>query len=331
MNRSLVLILSALVSTAGIVHAATSAPLGTQAGDLSITKTDNLTTVLSGGTLNYTIVAGNFSQQAATATVTDAFPLQCGSINWSCAGSAGGTCVSGGYGSINTLVNLPAGASVTFNASCGVTGGLAGGTVISNTANVALVGGTDPNLANNSATDTTTVIGETIISGTKSVSGTFEPGGTVTYTIVLSNTGTGAQADNPGAEFVDVLPASLNLVSASASSGTAVATIATRTVTWNGALAAKGTATITIVATVGAGASGTISNSGTINYDRDGSGTNSSGRSTDDPSLPGDGDATDFVVTGVAGPVTAVPSAGFWGLVALTVLTLGFGLHRRLV
>jgi len=38
----------------------------------------------------------------------------------------------------------------------------------------------------------------------------------VTYTVVLTNSGPGAQGDNPGNEFTDVLPAGLTLVSATA-------------------------------------------------------------------------------------------------------------------
>ena len=45
-------------------------------------------------------------------------------------------------------------------------------------------------------------------------------GGTITYTIVLTNNGTGVQGDNAGNEFTDTLPAGLTLVSANATSGT---------------------------------------------------------------------------------------------------------------
>ena len=72
------------------------------------------------------------------------------------------------------------------------------------------------------------------------MTGTFQVGGTVTYTVVLTNNGTGNQADNAGNEFTDVLPAGLTLVSATATSGTAVATVGTNTVTWNGSLAPLG-------------------------------------------------------------------------------------------
>jgi uncharacterized repeat protein (TIGR01451 family) len=64
------------------------------------------------------------------------------------------------------------------------------------------------------------------------VTGSAVVGATLTYTVTLTNSGAGTQADNPGNEFIDVLPATLSLVSAVASSGSAVATSATKTVTW---------------------------------------------------------------------------------------------------
>jgi uncharacterized repeat protein (TIGR01451 family) len=147
------------------------------------------------------------------------------------------------------------------------------------------------------------------VAGTKSVAGTFRMGGTVTYTVTLTNSGNTAQADNAGHEFTDVLPGSLTLVSASATSGTAVATTATNTVTWDGVLAASGgTATISIVATVKPGTAGqTIANQGTISFDADGDGSNESSATTDDPSTVAKNDPTVFTVAGVP-VVTATKS-----------------------
>ena len=137
-----------------------------------------------------------------------------------------------------------------------------------------------------------------VIAATKTVAGTFAVGGTVNYTVTLTNSGTAGQNDNPGNEFTDVLPASLTLVSASASSGTALATVGTNTVTWNGALAPLGgSVTITITATINAGTQGTtITNQGTVSYDADGNGTNESSKATDDPGAPGGNDPTSFIV-----------------------------------
>lgn len=137
-----------------------------------------------------------------------------------------------------------------------------------------------------------------VIAATKTVAGTFNIGGTVAYTVTLTNSGTANQADNPGNEFTDVLPAGLTLVNATATSGTAVPTVGTNTVTWNGALAPLGgSVTITITATVNAGTAGTtISNQGTVAYDADGNGTNEASRLTDDPALGGANDPTSFLV-----------------------------------
>jgi uncharacterized repeat protein (TIGR01451 family) len=139
-----------------------------------------------------------------------------------------------------------------------------------------------------------------VLSGTKTVTGTFLPSGAVTYTVTLTNTGTGAQADNPGNELTDVLPASLTLVSASASSGTATATVGTNTVTWNGALAVSASVTITIQATIKSTVTGgtVVSNQGQVSYDSDGNGTNDASAQTDDPLVAGAANPTVFTVKG---------------------------------
>lgn len=158
------------------------------------------------------------------------------------------------------------------------------------------------------------------VSGTKTVSGgPYRPGGSVTYTIVLSNAGPGAQGDNAGDEFVDTLPAQLTATGASASSGTVVR--AGNLVTWNGAIPAGGSVTISISATINAAVPNgtTISNQGTINYDGTGSGSNTSSRLTDDPTVGGDANPTTFVVTAPE-PIPVLEPLGLAGL----ALLLGF-------
>jgi uncharacterized repeat protein (TIGR01451 family) len=134
--------------------------------------------------------------------------------------------------------------------------------------------------------------------GTKSVAGTFVVGGAITYTVTLTNTGTSAQADNPGNEFTDVLPAQLALVSATATAGTAVASTGANTATWNGSLAPLGgSVSITIHATIKPGTGGsTVANQGTIAFDADGDGTNEASAVTDNPATPAPNDPTTFVV-----------------------------------
>ena len=168
------------------------------------------------------------------------------------------------------------------------------------------------------------VISPAAIASTKTVAGaTYSVGSTVTYTVTLSNSATTAQLDNPGAEFTDVLPSGLTLVSAAATSGTAVATVGTNTVTWNGSIAAAGSVTITITGTVNAGTQGTtISNQGTISFDADGNGSNESTASTDDPTVTGAANPTSFVVRFAAVTATktvSVPNRAVGAPVVYTI------------
>ncbi|QHV99013.1 putative Ig domain-containing protein [Spirosoma endbachense] len=141
------------------------------------------------------------------------------------------------------------------------------------------------------------VLNGPMISATKTVSGSFIPGGAITYTLVLTNTGQTTQANNPGDELVDILPASLNLVSAQADGGTALATVGTNTVTWNGSISPAGSITITIQATIQNGTAGqTLSNQATLSYDSDGNETNDASALTDDPSVGGAANPTSLVV-----------------------------------
>ncbi len=153
-----------------------------------------------------------------------------------------------------------------------------------------------------------------VVSGTKTVSGSFFVGSNVSYTIVLTNTGAGPQNDNPGDEFVDVLPGGLTATSASASSGTVLRT--GNTVTWNGSIPAGGSVTITIGATINPSAAGSVvTNQGTINFDSNADGTNNATVLTDDPGTAGAGDGTSFVARLV--PPAFIPTLSQWGLLAL--------------
>jgi len=144
--------------------------------------------------------------------------------------------------------------------------------------------------------DCSAFVATPVVSAKKAVSGTFTVGATVTYVVTISNSGTAAITDNAGHEFTDVLPGSLALVSAVASSGTA--TTAGNTVNWDGVVAPLGgIVTITITATINAGTESTvISNQGTVSYDADGNGTNESSLLTDDPAVGGGSDPTSFTV-----------------------------------
>jgi uncharacterized repeat protein (TIGR01451 family) len=300
--------------------------------DASINVTDGVTTVLAGNTVTYTIVAGNAGPSAlASANVTDNFPAPLTGCTWTCTAGVGGTCGSAsGSGNLADAPALVSGGSVTYTATCTVPAGTPDATVLTNTANISTGAITDPNPSNDSATDVTTVTAlppaGASVSGTKTVSGSFTSGSTVTYSIVLTNAGPGTQADNAGNEFTDVLPAGLTLVSATASSGTA--TSAGNTVNWNGTLAAGGSVTITITASISA-TGGTIVNQGTLAYDSDGNGSNDATGVTDDPGQAGAGNPTGFSVVGVPAVQIAVPALDRLGLLLLMLLLGMAGLLAR--
>jgi uncharacterized repeat protein (TIGR01451 family) len=162
--------------------------------------------------------------------------------------------------------------------------------------------------------------------------GPYAQGSQVVYTVVLTNNGGTTQQDNAGnEEFLDILPAGLTLPGATAASGTAVANTGTNTVTWNGSLAPGASVTITITAAITAAPGTTISNQGTISYDSNGDGTNDATRLTDDATVAGTANPTNFVVGAPATAVADVPLASPMVLLLMTAMLglAGVVLTRR--
>ncbi len=290
-----------------------------QEAELSITKTDGVTTVTAGGSTTYTIIVNNVGpSNAPTASVVDSFPASL-TCTWTCVGSAGGTCTAAGSGNINDTVNLPAGASVTYTASCSISPS-ASGTIV-NTATVAacpagLQGAcsvTDPNPSNNSATDTDTVGVQADLSITKTDgSTTVTPGGTVTYTIVASNAGPSAVT---GATVTDTFPPSLTCTWTCVGAGGGTCTAAgSGNINDTVDLPVGGTATYTATCNVSPSASGTIVNTVTI--------TPPVG--VVDPT-PANGTAsdTDTVVGGQ--PLAVIPTLSGMALLLLIAVFAGLG------
>lgn len=168
------------------------------------------------------------------------------------------------------------------------------------------------------------------LAAVKSVIGMdFTPGDPVTYLITITNAGPGMQQNNPGDEFVDVLPPELALIGASADSGTAFADVGNNTVTWNGVVNVGTPVNIMIDAQILQGTDGVVENQGTVNSDTDGDGTNDSSAPTDDPDQPGATDPTPFTVLGT--PVV-IPTLSSWGIALLGLLlpaTAMVALRRR--
>jgi uncharacterized repeat protein (TIGR01451 family) len=127
--------------------------------DLSITKTDGVASVASGGAVTYTIVVANAGPNAVTgAPVTDSFPATLTVGSWTCTATAGSSCTPTGTGNARTgTVTLLNGGSATFTATATLAATASGSLV--NTATVATPASTtDPNTGNNGATDTDTIV-----------------------------------------------------------------------------------------------------------------------------------------------------------------------------
>jgi uncharacterized repeat protein (TIGR01451 family) len=133
--------------------------------DLAVTKTDNVTTVARGATgVTYTIVVTNNGPGAASgATLTETLP---GSVlgfsrfnvtSWTCSASAGSSCAATGTGN-NTrsgTMSLLNGGTATYTLVGDVPTTAPLG---SSTNTVTVSGGGDPNTANNTASDTDTIV-----------------------------------------------------------------------------------------------------------------------------------------------------------------------------
>jgi uncharacterized repeat protein (TIGR01451 family) len=129
--------------------------------DLSVTKSNGATSVLSGATTTYTIVVSNAGPQAADgAILSDPAVTGLSKTSVSCGNVGGGAqCpTSPTVAQLQSGISiplLPANGSVTFTVGATVT---APNGTVSNTASVATpVGTTDPDTANNQATDSDTV------------------------------------------------------------------------------------------------------------------------------------------------------------------------------
>ena len=231
--------------------------------DLAISKSDGVTSATPGETLTYTIVAtNNGPSDNPIVTVTDNFPaeLQCTFSSVAAGGASGNT--GPGAGNLVDVINLPAGATVTYTVNCAIDPD-ATGTLV-NTATIAS-SITDPVSSNNSATDSDTLLTpetDLEISKTDGVT-SATPGETVTYTIVASNNGPSAE---PAATLLDAFPAPLQC------SYTSVASIGVTGNTASGSsdlnetlnLPVGGTVTYTVLCTIEPEETGTLSNTATI-------------------------------------------------------------------
>ncbi len=269
--------------------------------NLSITKTDGVTTVYRGGPVSYTIVITNLGTFTTTGTFTDTVPASVTGVNWTCVASAGSSCAaaSGSGNAINTSATLEAGDIATYTVTGTVAAG-ASGTIV-NTANVAVPAWlTDSATANNTATDTDTINLNADLSITKTDGqATINSGSPVTYTIVVSNAG---PDDSIGSIVTDTVPATITGVTWTCGSATGGATCGAASGSGNAInttanLPDTSSVTYTVSGTLSPTASGTLANTARVitpasgvsdptDLARTGAGNNSATESTPINSVP---------------------------------------------
>ena len=161
--------------------------------DLEVVKTHSPANPVAGQPYNYTIVVTNNGPSDETGiTFADTLPAVMISPSWTCAVTSGtGSCSapSGTGSSINLNLDMNNGAVITIN----VSGTLSPSAVppITNTATVTRsLDVTDPNLVNNTSTDTFSLTTGFSLTKVADVASVDAAGDVINYTITITNTGT---------------------------------------------------------------------------------------------------------------------------------------------
>jgi uncharacterized repeat protein (TIGR01451 family) len=136
-------------------NTATDSDTITLSADLKVTVNDGKTATVAGAKNTYTIVVTNFGpSNVSGAAVNDSFPNTFTGVTYTATQTGGASGFSAaGSGDIHDTVTMPSGSKITYKATGTIS---ASATVsIADTATVSVPSGvTDPNPANNSATDT---------------------------------------------------------------------------------------------------------------------------------------------------------------------------------
>jgi len=178
------------------------------AADLAITKTDGSGTYPVGGNVTYTItVTNNGPDDVIGATISDTKPAQITAWGWCVAPCVPVTAITP---VLTDTINLTVGSSITYtvfaNIDPAATGNLSNTATVTNSITETVPG-------NNSATDTDTPVLNVNLGITKDDGvGSYTPGTSTTYTIVVTNAG---PADAIGITVIDTFLLSSQITGAS--------------------------------------------------------------------------------------------------------------------
>ncbi len=272
--------------------------------DLSVTDSASPDPVAAGANITYTQVVTNSGPSAAD-NATAVFTIPANTTLVSFASPAGWSCISPGAGGTGNIVctdvNMAGGTAASFSMVVKVTAGTANGTVITQKVSVSS-SAIDPNSSNNTAT-ATTVVGTT--SPDLTVTNVASPnpvqaGSNITYTQVVTNTGTTAAT---GATFTESTPTNTTFVSITPPAGWTCSAFPPQCT--NASVAGGSAGTFTVIYKVNSGtANGTLINDTvTVNATNQSFGSNSAA-ATD---VVGGAAQADLALTTAAAPATVFP------------------------
>ena len=258
-------------------NSATDTDTLTPQADLSVTKTDGVTTVVPGTSDTYTItVTNNGPSTVSSVTLTDPIPAALLNPIFGRASAGSYDSAQRAYGA---ALSLASGQSVTITLSGTIDPAATGS--LTNTATVSAPAGvTDTNPANNTATDTDTLTPEVALSITKSDGKTtVVPGTSDTYTITVTNNGPSTVSS---LTLTDPIPSAfLNPVFTPS-----VGTYTSATGLWSGLNLASGqSVSLTLSGTIDPAATGSISNTATVSPPAGVTDTNTDNTATDTDTL----------------------------------------------
>jgi uncharacterized repeat protein (TIGR01451 family) len=164
--------------------------------DFAVTMSTSTSVYTPGSSVAFSVVVFNYGPMDVTgAAFTGTAPSQIDTVagwSWTCTADPGALCHNGSVTTnFGDVINIPAGKKVSYAVTLNVEAGATGAMTV--TANVALPTGpfaiTDPNPSNNTASLTyLPPSADTMVTITDNTA-VYVPGGTLTYTIVVSNNG----------------------------------------------------------------------------------------------------------------------------------------------
>ncbi|MBB4108686.1 beta strand repeat-containing protein, partial [Pedobacter zeae] len=247
-------------------NTATDATTINRSIDFAIAKTSTPNPVIAGEALTYTItLTNNGTSQLLTSDIVKVVDVLPAGFT-----ATGYNTSSGSYTSTNgnwTGLTLSNGQSATLTITGTVAAAATGS--LSNTVNLTPPAGiTDPNTANNTATNNTTINAKPVLAITKTGSSGLTAGSAVTYTLRIVNNGS---SNAVNADITDAVPAAIQGVTwTSTAEGTATVTTGGSgsgnnvNLKVNIPAGSANAINVTIQGTVNPGATGSITNTATV-------------------------------------------------------------------